>query len=98
MSSATTSSRINSRSTFRTCAPTPRSLPQRHKLEALPFVIDPNGKLAAQVNADRDLGKAIKLDHTPTVYIVSSRNPSKPYVEVKDNNQLYSTIDAMMKE
>lgn len=69
-----------------------------HKLEALPFVIDPNGKLAAQVNADRDLGKAIKLDHTPTVYIVSSRNPSKPYVEVKDNNQLYSTIDAMMKE
>ena len=68
-----------------------------HKVD-LPFVIDPDGKLAAQVNADRDLGKAIKLDHTPTVYIVSSRNPSKPYVEVKDNNQLYSTIDAMMKE
>ena len=65
-----------------------------HKVE-LPFVIDPQGKLAAQVNADRDLGKAIKLDHTPTVYIVSSR---KPYIEVKDNNQLYSTIDAMMKE
>jgi len=68
-----------------------------HKVD-FPFMIDPNGKLAAEVNADRDLGKAIKLDHTPTVYIVSSRNPSKPYVEVKDNNQLYSTIDAMMKE
>ncbi|HZQ93769.1 MAG TPA: thioredoxin domain-containing protein [Candidatus Sulfotelmatobacter sp.] len=68
-----------------------------HKVE-LPFMIDPSGKLAAEVNADRDLGKAIKLDHTPTVYIVSSRNPNKPYVEVKDNNQLYSTIDAMMKE
>ena len=68
-----------------------------HKID-LPFVIDPQGKLAAQVNADRDLGKAIKLDHTPTVYIVSSRNPSKPYIEVKDNNQLYSTIDAMMKD
>src|SRR5215831_7827670 len=68
-----------------------------HKVD-LPFVIDPGGKLAAQVNADRDLGKAIKLDHTPTVYIVSSRNPSKPYVEVKDNTQLYSTIDAMMKD
>jgi len=65
---------------------------------SLPFVIDPTGKLAAEVNADRDLGKAINLDHTPTVYIVSSRNPSRPYVEVKDNNQLYSTIDAMMKE
>jgi protein-disulfide isomerase len=68
-----------------------------HKVD-LPFIIDPSGKLAAEVNADRDLGKAIKLDHTPTVYIVSSRNSSKPYVEVKDNNQLYSTIDAMMKE
>ena len=68
-----------------------------HKVD-LPFIIDPNGKLAAEVNADRDLGKAIKLDHTPTVYIVSNRNSSKPYVEVKDNNQLYSTIDAMMKE
>ena len=68
-----------------------------HKAE-LPFIIDPSGKLAAEVNADRDLGKAIKLDHTPTVYVVSNRNPSRPYVEVKDNNQLYSTIDAMMKE
>lgn len=68
-----------------------------HKLD-LPFIIDPNGKLAAEVNADRDLGKAINLDHTPTVYVVSNRNPSHPYVEVKDNNQLYSTIDAMMKE
>ena len=68
-----------------------------HKVD-LPFVLDPQGKLAAQVNADRDLGKAIKLDHTPTVYIVSTRNPNKPYVEVKDNSQLYLTIDNMMKE
>jgi protein-disulfide isomerase len=68
-----------------------------HKVD-LPFVIDPGGKFAAEVNADRDLGKAIKLDHTPTVYIVSSRNPNKPYVEVKDNSQLYLTIDAVMKE
>src|ERR1700758_1053163 len=68
-----------------------------HKVD-LPFVLDPGGKLAALVNADRDLGKAIKLDHTPTVYIVSNRNPSKPYVEVEDNSQLYLTIDNMMKE
>ena len=68
-----------------------------HKVD-FPFVIDPGGKLAAEVNADRDLGKAIKLDHTPTVYIVSSRNPNRPYVAVKDNNQLYSTIAAMIKE
>jgi protein-disulfide isomerase len=60
-----------------------------------PFVVDPQGKFAAEVNADRDIGKAIKLDHTPTVYVVSNRNPSKPYVEMKDANQLYALIDAM---
>lgn len=68
-----------------------------HKV-GLPFVLDPGGKLAALVNADRELGKAIKIDHTPSVYIVSTRNPNRPYVEVKDNSQLYQTIDAVMKE
>lgn len=68
-----------------------------HKVQ-FPFVIDPDGKLAAEVNADRDLGKEIKIDHTPTIYVVGNRNPSRPYVELKDNNQLYATIDAMMKE
>jgi protein-disulfide isomerase len=68
-----------------------------HKI-GLPFLIDPQGKFAAEVNADRDQGKAIKLDHTPTVYVVSSRHPDKPYVEMKEVSQLYALIDAMMKE
>jgi protein-disulfide isomerase len=70
-----------------------------HKV-GFPFVVDPQGKLAAEVNADRDLGKAIKLDHTPTVYVVSSRHPDKPYVEVdarQIDSHLYALIDAMMK-
>jgi hypothetical protein len=29
---------------------------------------------------------------------VSSRHPDKPYVEMKDSTQLYSLIDAMMKD
>ena len=64
----------------------------------LPFLIDPQGKFAAEVNADREQGKAIKLEHTPPVYIVSSRHPDKPYVEMKDASQLYALIDSMMKE
>jgi protein-disulfide isomerase len=68
-----------------------------HKVE-FPFVIDPDGKLAALVNADRDLGKAIKVDHTPAVYIVGNRNPDRPYVEMKDSSQLYALIDIMMKD
>ena len=68
-----------------------------HKVD-FPFVVDPQGKYAAEVNADRDMGKAIKLEHTPTVYVVSSRHPDKPYIEMKDPNQLYALIDAMIKE
>jgi protein-disulfide isomerase len=68
-----------------------------HKVD-FPFLVDPQGKFAAEVNADRDVGKAIKIEHTPTVYIVSSRHPEKPYVEMKDSSQLYALIDAMMKE
>jgi protein-disulfide isomerase len=70
-----------------------------HKV-ALPYVIDPQGKFTAEVNADRDVGKAIKLDHTPTMYIVSNRHPEKPYVEVDPRriDQLYALIDAMMKD
>lgn len=65
-----------------------------HKVE-LPFVADPQGKFAAQVNADRDLAKRMNLDHTPSVFIVSSKTHGAPYLEVKDSTQLYQTIDTM---
>jgi protein-disulfide isomerase len=68
-----------------------------HKVD-LPFVVDPQGKLAAEVNADRELGRKIGIQHTPTIYVVSSRNPSRPFVEVTDSNQLFKTIEAMQSE
>jgi protein-disulfide isomerase len=64
----------------------------------LPFVVDPQGKLAAEVTADRDLGKSIHLEHTPTIYVVSSRSQGKPFVEVVDRSQLFQLIDAMKAE
>jgi protein-disulfide isomerase len=69
----------------------------QHKID-LPFVVDPDGKLAALVNADKELGKAIKLQHTPTLYVVSNKHTGKPFVEVVDRSQLYALIDTMMKE
>jgi protein-disulfide isomerase len=69
----------------------------QHKID-LPFVVDPDGKLAALVNADKELGKAIKLQHTPTLYVVSNKHAGKPFVEVVDRSQLYALIDTMMKE
>jgi protein-disulfide isomerase len=68
-----------------------------HKVE-LPFVVDPDGKLAALVNADKELGKSINLQHTPTLYVVSNKRSGKPFVEVVDRSQLYALIDEMMKD
>ena len=65
-----------------------------HKV-TLPFVVDPDGKLAALVRADKDLGVSLHTDHTPTIWVVSNKRGDKPYVEVKDTSQLYVTIDAM---
>jgi protein-disulfide isomerase len=67
-----------------------------HKVD-LPFVLDPQGKLAAEVNADRDLGQRIGINHTPTIYVVSN-NSGKPYIEVTDTQQLFQTIDQMKRE
>ncbi|HET7208780.1 MAG TPA: thioredoxin domain-containing protein [Terriglobales bacterium] len=61
----------------------------------LPFVVDPQGKLAAEVEADRSLGNSIGLNHTPTIYVVSNKNVAKPFVEVVDRSQLFQLIDAM---
>ena len=68
-----------------------------HKVD-LPFVVDPQGKLAAAVVADRDLGKSIHLEHTPTIYVVSNKTQGKPFVEVVDRTQLFQLIDVMKAE
>jgi protein-disulfide isomerase len=65
-----------------------------HKVD-LPFVIDPQGKLAAEVSAEKDIGNRVGIQHTPTIYVVSSKPGAKPYVEVNDRSQLFQTIDAM---
>src|SRR5271154_3232409 len=65
-----------------------------HKV-GLPFVIDPQGKFTAEVNAERDIGKANKIPGPPPVYIVSSPHPEKPYMQVESTqitNQLYAVI------
>lgn len=65
-----------------------------HKI-GLPFVVDPDGKLAGLIRADKDLGLSLHIEHTPTIWVVSSKKGGKPYVEVTDYSQLYAMIDAM---
>jgi protein-disulfide isomerase len=63
-----------------------------HKTD-LPFVYDPQGKFAAEVNSDRDMGNRIGIHQTPTIYVVSSKG--QPYTEVSDLGSLFKTIDAV---
>jgi protein-disulfide isomerase len=68
-----------------------------HKI-SVPFVVDPDGKLSAMVNADKQLGQTLGINHTPTIYVVSNKRTGKPFVEVVDRSQLYALIDSMKKE
>ena len=70
---------------------------QQHGL-AFPFVVDPQGKLAAQVKADYDLGQSIGIQHTPTIWIVTSKTSGTPFVEVVDRSRLYELIDQALAE
>jgi protein-disulfide isomerase len=66
---------------------------QDHKLNR-PFVIDPAGLFAAEVNADYTLGERVGITQTPTIWVVTQ----KSWVQVTDMNQLYSTIDTLQSQ
>ena len=68
-----------------------------HKVD-VPFVVDPRGELEKKVKADYALGQAIGIQHTPTIYVVSSKESGTPFVEVVDRTQLYQLIDKMKRE
>ncbi len=66
---------------------------------ALPFAIDPLGKLAAEVKADYALGQRIGIEHTPTIWIATNgANHAPPFVEVVDRSKLYQLIDQALAE
>jgi protein-disulfide isomerase len=60
----------------------------------MPFVVDPSGLFAAEVQADYTLGERIGLTQTPTIFVVSQKN----WVQVTDVNYLYQTIDSMLAQ
>jgi len=57
--------------------------------QQMPFVVDPSGRCAAEVEADCTLGARLGVLHTPTIMVVTSRR----WIEVTDPNQLYTAID-----
>ena len=63
----------------------------------LPFVMDPDGKLAAKVKADFALGQKIGIQHTPTIWVVGNTTTAEPFVEVVDRSQMSALIDKMKR-
>jgi len=65
---------------------------------ALPFAIDPQGKLLAQVKTDSELGIRLGIEHTPTVFVVTT-SKTRPYIEVhRPAEQLYTVIDQALAD
>jgi protein-disulfide isomerase len=60
---------------------------------ALPFAIDPQGKLIAEVKGDYALGQRVGIEHTPTIWVVTANSKGAPFVEVVDRTKLYQMID-----
>jgi protein-disulfide isomerase len=60
---------------------------------AMPFAIDPQGKLASLVKADYALGQRIGIEHTPTIWVVTASTKTAPFVEVVDRTKLYQLLD-----
>ncbi|MGC2297409.1 MAG: thioredoxin domain-containing protein [Acidobacteriaceae bacterium] len=61
---------------------------QQHGV-ALPFVMDPQGKLTAEVKADQDLGNRMGIHETPTAFVVTEHG----YKQITDFQKLYSMLD-----
>jgi protein-disulfide isomerase len=68
-----------------------------HKV-TLPFAVDPQGTLTAAVKADFALGQRIGIQHTPTIWIVTSGSRGAPFIEVIDRNRLYQIIDQALAD
>lgn len=55
----------------------------------MPFVVDADGKLAKEIQADNDLANKIGLSETPTIVVVTPRE----WIQVRDTADLYQAID-----
>jgi protein-disulfide isomerase len=59
-----------------------------HNLQ-MPFLIDPSGRCAAEVQADCTVAARLGIHHTPTIVVVTN----KEWIEVTNPTNLYTAID-----
>jgi protein-disulfide isomerase len=59
----------------------------------LPFLLDPGGKFADAVKADRALGQRIGIERTPTIWVVAQTPNGPTYAELLNRNGLEALIE-----
>ncbi len=65
----------------------------------MPFAVDPQGKLAAEVDADVALGRSTGIQSTPTIFVVEANGKGAPYTQVLNPaQQLFTTIDRALAD
>ena len=62
---------------------------------AFPFMIDPQGKFRAEIDADKNLGHQLDINQTPTIFVVTrnSHAPGYPIVRINDPQTLFTYLD-----
>jgi protein-disulfide isomerase len=71
---------------------------QDHKI-ALPFAMDPQGKLADAIKADGELGRRMGINQTPTIFVVTANSKGAPFIEVQHpEQQLFQMIDQALAD
>jgi protein-disulfide isomerase len=63
-----------------------------HKIDLLPFAMDPDRRIAAALQAEQQLAERVQIAVTPTIFVVTASS----WTEVSDRSQLYSTIERMV--
>jgi protein-disulfide isomerase len=64
----------------------------------IPFVLDPDGQFKNKIQADRQMGNQIGLQHTPTIFVVGNGGTATPAVEVEDRTKLGQIIEDMLQK
>ena len=68
----------------------------QHELQ-LPPDVDPDGRLAAAVQRDFDLGRQIGLEYVPLVFVIGRGGDALQWVEVTELEKLPAAIAEMRK-
>jgi protein-disulfide isomerase len=65
--------------------------------QQLPGDVDPDGRLAAQVQADFDLGQKIHLEYVPLMFVIARSGDASRAIEAKEPKDVNAIIDRIRR-